>query len=72
MLWRGSVRDSETAQLASELLEQLDTLGRDKGDLTFQLGLIAIGNIYLLEKIGSLKPDEYNGLQLVYIEHPAP
>ena len=66
-MWSLSVYNDDTATLVQDLFGQLDGLGqKDKGKLTLHDFLLAIGNIYLLEKIGKLKGDEFNGLQLAY------
>jgi hypothetical protein len=67
LMWRQSVYESETAQLVTELVQQLEAIGSTK-DFTLHLGLLAVGNVYLLEKVGHLKSDEFNGLQLVYVD----
>jgi hypothetical protein len=72
LMWRESVANSESGQLVNDLRGQLNALSGSKDELSFEQGLLVIGNVYLLEKTGSLKPDEYNGLQLVYCEHPIP
>ena len=69
LMWRQSVYESETAQLVTELVQQLEAIGTTK-DFTFRLGLLAVANIWLLEKIGHLKSDEFNGLQLIYADIP--
>ncbi len=66
LMWRQSVYESDTAQLVMDLIQQLEAIGMTK-DFTIHLGLLAVGNVYLLEKVGHLKPDEFNGLQLVYM-----
>jgi hypothetical protein len=65
-MWRQSVFESETSQLTKDLFAQLEFIGRNKKPLGMEMALMTIGNIYLLEKVGALVDDEYNGLQLIY------
>lgn len=67
LMWRQSTFESEQAQLTKDLFGQLEFIGRNKKPLGMHLALMAIGNIYLLEKIGALEGDEFNGLQLIYV-----
>jgi hypothetical protein len=69
-MWKEAVRDSNSGQLVVDLYEQLNDLIqiRHRRPLRLKEALLAIGNIYLLEKICELKPDEFNGLMYGYAE----
>ena len=66
LMLRQSIAESETGQLTKDLIAQLEFIGRNKKPLGFEMALMAVGNIWLLEKMGVLVEDEFNGLQLVY------
>jgi hypothetical protein len=67
-MWRSAVYRQTTYQLVQDLVGQLERLGsrpRPKR-LSTEDALLAIANIDLLERIGHLKPDDFNGMMLVY------
>jgi hypothetical protein len=62
--YRQAVHRSSTQALIADMFRQLDTIGRLK--LTgIEAVSIALGNIYILEKYGYLKSDEFNGILTV-------
>jgi hypothetical protein len=69
-MWRDAVYQSTTVPLVDDLVSQLRTIGRSKPHVKLETSFLVIGNVYLLEKTGFLKPDEFNGLQLLYARGP--
>lgn len=71
LMYREAVRESEVAELVSDLFAQLEAIGlADKSKpMPIHNVLLAIGNIWLLEKYAFLRSDEFNGLLLGYAEH---
>jgi len=72
LMWRQSVIESETATLVRDLFAQLEFIGKNKKPLGMELALMALGNIWLLENFGFIKPDEFNGLFLAHISDSKP
>ena len=64
-MWREELDNATTATLVADLLGQLDEIGQNKSHLELPMALLVIGNVWLLEKIGALKADEFNGIQLI-------
>jgi hypothetical protein len=67
-MWQESEQNSELPTLILELRGQLISLGLKKGDIGIHAGSIVIGNVWLLESHGQMITDEFNGLQLAYVE----
>ena len=66
-MWRLAVQESNTRELIDDLFRQLDVITKFKEDGLGPTEItILIGNLYLLERIGELTGDEFNGLLLVY------
>jgi hypothetical protein len=67
-MWRNAVYRQTTSRLVQDLVGQLERLGaRPRSTrLSPEDALLAIANIDLLERIGHLKPDDYNGMMLIY------
>jgi hypothetical protein len=62
--WRWAVYEAEDAAFVTALLSQLDEIGlaKEGHPINLDTALVVIGNVYLLEKIAALNPDEFNGL----------
>lgn len=69
-LWRGSVDNQTTYGLVRALEYQLFEIGvrRRTGRSSQEDVVKAIANIDLLQRVGQLKSDEYNGIVLYYQE----
>jgi hypothetical protein len=67
-MWRVAVFESDTRKLIDELKGQLESIGSANKEVSVAKAAIVIGNVYMLEKLGELVPDEYNGLWLAYME----
>ena len=67
-MWKQSVYESDTRKLINELVAQLDAIGSSKRELSISQAALVIGNVYLLEKLGELVSDKFNGLWLAYVE----
>jgi hypothetical protein len=67
-MWRVAVFESDTRKLIDELRGQLASIGSKNTELSVAKAAIVIGNVYLLEKLGEIVSDEYNGLWLAYME----
>ena len=66
-MWLRAVRHESTDSLVRSLREHLDEAGRSgKPIQTTITACRVIGDIYLLERVGALRSDEYNGLLLAY------
>jgi len=66
-MWEESENDNETDTLTADLFEQLQAIGQSKPITDPKKMLLVIGNVYLLERVGALITDEFNGLQFAYL-----
>jgi hypothetical protein len=67
-MWAEAAAISSLPELTSDLRSQLNAIGK-KAQLGFTDALLTIGNVYILEKHGRMKTDNWNGLSLCYITH---
>lgn len=68
-MYREAVYHDSTEKLIQDLLRQLEQLRTvDKQLLDFQAIGILIGSIHLLEKLGRLPKNDFNGVLLAYVE----
>lgn len=66
-MWLRAVHYGSTGALVRSLHEHLDEIGQSGKPIgTLITACRVIGDIYLLERVGELKSDEYNGLLLAY------
>lgn len=66
-MWLRAVRLENTESLVRSLREHLDEVGHSSEPIrTLITAYRVIGDIYLLERVGELKSDEYNGLLFAY------
>lgn len=68
-LWRDAVYGSKEQNVINSMFKELNTRGKRKRKY-FQLKTSAalMGAIYMLEQVGHLKTDKYNGIKLEYAE----
>ena len=74
LMYREAISRGNLKQLVRDLFKQLDLIGimpKTKQPENMDI-VIVFGNIYLLEKYRFLKSDEYNGLQLAYMDEYEP
>lgn len=69
-LWREAVEGHTTDDLVRALEQQLTEIAmrRQQGSSSEEELLIAIANIDLLERVGRLKGDEFNGIMLMHAD----
>lgn len=70
LMYREAIQKGDLRRLIRDLFKQLDAIGiepKTKKPDNIDL-VIVFGNVYLLEKYKFLRGDEYNGLQLAYME----
>ena len=68
-MYREAVYHDSTETLVRDLFVQLEQLRHvHRGAIDFQSVGILIGNIYLLEKLGRLPKNDFNGVLLAYVE----
>jgi len=65
-MWEESEADDETDTLTADLFAQLQAIGQSKPCSDPRKMLLVIGNVYLLERVGALITDEFNGMQFLY------
>lgn len=70
LMYREAVQTSNLKRLVADLFDQLDAIGaKPKDHHIDDVDLVlVVGNVYLLERYKFLKGDEYNGLQLAYMD----
>ena len=63
-MWHESVSRSTQTELIYGLKSQLRAIGeiRSRRQMDYKEIIVAVGNIWLLEKIGEIQPDEFNGM----------
>jgi hypothetical protein len=59
--YREAVHQSSVNALTQDMFRQLDTIGQTKVS-SLEAVLIALGNVYILERYQFLKSDDFNGL----------
>lgn len=69
VMWQEAYKTGSIPQLIRDLRVQLGIIGYMKEKLCLAQASIVIGNVFLLEHHGYMISDEYNGLQLAYIEN---
>jgi hypothetical protein len=68
-MWDECQAEGSLPALIGDLRSQLTGIGSSKPHYGIAEVSIIIGNIYLLEKHGQMVTDEFNGLQLAYVEN---
>lgn len=70
-MWDEAKANDEIDSLVEDLFAQLNAIGATPmGERTERALMLALGNIYLLEREGYIRADEYNGVQFVRMEYP--
>lgn len=60
-MWLEAEEEGKTEELVSDLLAQLSHASENQQKLEISDTAWVIGNIWLLERVGAIKADEYNG-----------
>ena len=60
-MWVEAENEGTTDELVSDLVAQLTDVSRRRESLDISDAVWVIGNIWLLERVGYIKADEYNG-----------
>ena len=66
-MWAECQENGSLPDLISDLRLQLLEMGETRPHYGIEEMSLIVGNIYLLEKMGQMVTDEFNGLQLVYM-----
>lgn len=68
-LWRDAVHESKEQNVVKSMFKKLNSVGKRRRKY-FQLktSVAPMGAIYMLEQVGHLKADKYNGIKLEYAE----
>lgn len=71
LMYREAVQTSTLKKLVDDLFMQLNAVGHmPKTSKPENVDLVIVfGNVYLLERYKFLESDEYNGLQLAYMDN---
>lgn len=67
-MWHQAQLTNSLPALIDDLRTQLTSISSSKGCLGLEECLIALGNVWVLESHGQMITDEFNGLQLAYID----
>ncbi len=65
-MWEEAEEEDTTDELIADLFSQLQGIGASKPITDVKKMLMVIGNVYLLEKVGALTTDDYNGMSYVW------
>jgi hypothetical protein len=68
LMYRAAVQTSTLSILVADFFQQLDTIAQKMKQVGLRDSLFVIGNVCLLSRYGFIKEDEYNGLQLAYLD----
>ena len=60
-MWLEAEKKEETEELVTDLLAQLNHVSENRQKLEMIDAAWVIGNIWLLERVGAIESDEYNG-----------
>lgn len=60
-MWKEAEEQEKTEELVGDLFGQLNHASKNREKLKMVDAAWVIGNIWLLERIGAIKADEYNG-----------
>jgi hypothetical protein len=64
-MWAEAAASNTLPALIRDLRAQLTGIGQ-AAQRSLTHGLLALGNVYLLEKHGRMKTDDWNGLSIIY------
>lgn len=70
-MWDEAKENDGVDALVQDLFSQLNAIGRKPvAERTDHDLLLSLGNVYLLEREGYIRSDEFNGIQFLRLAHP--
>jgi hypothetical protein len=69
LMWSETEKANDLPNLIQLLRDQLLAIASDKPLYDLSAISMIIGNVYLLEQHGQMITDEFNGLQLAYVDY---